>query len=266
MILATQDQVYRALRQRLVDSLDLPESRVYLTQEPKFTEAMDFAVQISPIAAGAQNDYNRSGLGFITERFSVTTFVRTASDNDFKQSRQLAGLDHGVLMRQAKIRKVLIQDLLDGLLQVAIRFVSSGPIRQEPRAQLYISSTDVFTCSYATPWPYAGSFKYGFKATQPAWTDLTGVNNYRGKIDLTLTKVRSTSDSEYFWFAFPQELHDLGVQIKTTAGLEPFYRTGFPSDSGPSIGTIVEDGVTYQLYRRAYPTVSSSLTYRIKVT
>lgn len=262
---ATQDQVHRALRTRLITTLGLPESRVYLTQEPRFTEAMDFAIQISPIAVGATNEMNRTGLGLMTERFSVTTFVRTGSDNDFKQSRQLAGVDHGVLNRQAAIRRALIQHDLGGMLLVAIRFVSSGPIRQDMRAQNYLCATDTFVCSYALAWPVAGRFRYGWRATQPTWAQLSEERSYANDTDYTIVTTPRTGSpaSEYLWFAFPAELHSLGVTIATNAGLEPFYRTGFPPPSGPSIGTIVEDGVTYHLYRRAWPTVAASLTYEV---
>lgn len=265
MMYATQDTVYREIRRRLVDSLNLPYSRVYLTSEPQFTEAMDFALQITPIAGGSTNEFNKSGLGFITEKFAVTTFVRTASDNDIKQSRQLAGLDHGVLNRQADVRSALIQQTLDGLLTVAIRFVSSGPVRQEPRASVYLSSTDVYVCSYALPWPVAGKFRYGFSATKPTWATLTNEFDFANSIRYDATATRLVTTSQYLWFAFPQSIHDLGVTLSTPAGVEPFYRTGFLPPSGPGVGPLVESGVTYQLYRRAYPTTALSLAYSIEV-
>ena len=80
-----------------------------------------------------------------------------------------------------------------------------------------------------------------------------------------MTASRGSSSSEYFWFAFPQELHNLGVTIRTQAGVEPFYRLGYPAPSStPAIGSVVEDGVTYRLYRRSYPTVATTLTYQIE--
>lgn len=266
---ATQDQVLRAVRTRIVSTTGLPESRAYLVSEPVFAEAMDFAIQISPIASGATNEMNRTGLGFITERFAVTTFVRSVSDNTVKQNRQLAGVDRGVIARQNQIRQSLIQNDLGGLLQVPIRFVSSGPVRVEPRSESYISATDIFVCSYAHPWPVAGKFRYGWKITQPIWSDLlAGENQYVGSTSYAITATRSATGggiaaSAYLWFAFPQELHSLGIAIRNAAGLEPFYRTGFPPPNGPAIGTLVSDGVTYQLYRRAYPTVSISLPYTV---
>lgn len=269
MNIATQDQVLRAVRSRLVSALGLPESRVYLVSEPVFAEAMDFAVQISPIASGATSEMNRTGLGFVTERFAVTTFVRSVSDNSVKQNRQLAGIDRGVLSRQSDVRKALIQHELDGLLQVAIRFVSSGPVRLEPRSESYLSATDIFVCSYAIPWPVAGKFRYGWKATQPTWADLAAYeNSYVNSTRYTVSPTRPSTGggiaaSEYLWFAFPDELHSLGISIRNAAGLEPFYRTGFTPPSGPAIGTIVQDGITYHLYRRAWPTVSTSLVYTV---
>jgi len=265
VIVITQDVLYRALRTRLTTELNLPESRVYLTNEPKFTEAMDFVIQISPIAAGATNEMNRTGLGFVTERFAVTTFVRTASDNDFKQSRQLAGEGHGILARQVDVRKALIQQYLDGILQVAIRWVSSGPVRLEPRAQLHLSATDVFVCSYAMPWPYSGLFRYGYSATQPAWGDLTGELQHNSSLNFETPVTRTASTSAYAWFLIPEELHDRGITIKTAEGLEPFYNSDFPPPSGPATGTLVQDGVTYYRYRRAYPTTATALNYRIEV-
>lgn len=265
MNLATQSQVLLAIRSRLVQTIGVPESRVYLTSEPRFTEAMDYAIQISPIAVGATSELNRTGLGFVTERFSVTTFVRTASDNDFKQSRTLAGTDRGVLFRQTEIRKALIQHDLGGLLQIPIRFVSSGPVRQEPRSQLYMSATDVFICSYALAWPVAGLFRYGWNAATPTWAQLTTERSFQNSTKYSITTpTRGVNPaSEYLWFAFPSDLHSLGVEIRTTAGLEPFYRTGFTPPSGPSIGTLSEGGVTYHLYRRAFPTVASTLSYQV---
>lgn len=266
MMLATQDAVLRAIRQRLITVLGLPESRVYLTQEPSFTEAMDFAIQISPIAAGATNEFNRSGLGFVTERLAVTTFVRSASDNTNKQSRQLAGLDRGVINRQNDVRRALIQHDLDGLLQVAMRFVSSGPIRIEPRSDLYLSATDIFVCSYAMAWPVAGKFRYGWSDGTPAWEDMEFEQEYRNSVRYTATVSSNPIGPSpiYAWFLFPTELHNLGVTLKTPAGIEPFYRTGFTPPSGPSIGTLVNDGITYYIYRRAYPTTAASLTYTIE--
>lgn len=265
MIVITQDVLYRALRSRLVSELGLPESRVYLTSEPKFTEAMDLVIQISPIAAGATGEMNRTGLGFVTERFAVTTFVRTASDNDIKQSRQLAGEGHGVLARQIAVRKALIQQYLGGILQVAIRWVSSGPIRIEPRAQLHLSATDVFVCSYAMPWPYSGLFKYGFSPTQPAWVDLDGELQHNSSLNFQITVNRTESTSSYVWLMVPEDIHNRGLTISTEEGLEPFYHDDFPPPSGPSTGTLVHDDVTYYRYRRAYPTTATTLNYRIEV-
>ena len=265
IILASQDQIYRALRQRIIDAAGVAPSRVYLTSEPNFAEAMDYAVQITPLATGATNEMNRTGLGFINERFAVTTFVRSASDNVNKQTRQIAGVDRGVINRQVEIRKALIQNTLDGLLQIATRFVSSGPVRLEPRSELYLSATDIFICSYAMPWPVAGKFRYGWSATTPTWAALNNENEYLNKVKYTVTASRGSSASEYFWFAFPQELHTLGITIRTQAGIEPFYRLGYPAPSGsPAIGSITEEGVTYRLYRRAYPTVATNLTYQIE--
>jgi len=265
MILASQDQVYRALRQRVIDAAGAAPSRVYLTTEPNFAEAMDYAVQITPLATGATNEMNRTGLGFVNERFAVTTFVRSASENVNKQTRQIAGIDRGVINRQVEIRKALIQNNLDGLLQIAIRFVSSGPIRQEPRSELYLSATDIFICSYAMAWPVAGKFRYGWSATTPTWAALTGETEYINDVDYAVQANRASAASQYFWFAFPQELHDLGITISTVAGVESFYRLGYPAPAGsPAIGSISEGGVTYQLYRRAYPTVATSLTYQIE--
>ncbi len=265
MNIATQSQVLRAVRDRIVSILGIPESRVYLTREPLFTEAMDFAIQISPIAVGATNEFNRSGLGFVTERFNITTFVRTGSDNDIKQTRQLTGVDHGVLFRQDSIRRALIQHDLGGVLTVPIRFVSSGPVREEPKAKFYLSATDTFICSYALAWPVAGVFRYGWRATQPTWAQLSVDRAFANstKYSITTPSRGASPPSEYLWFAFPADLHSMGVTIRTAAGLEPFYRTGFPPPSGPAIGTIVEGGVTYHLYRRAFPTVASSLTYEV---
>ena len=265
MNLATQAQVLAAVRSRLVSTIGIPLSRVYLTSEPRFAEAMDFAIQISPIAVGMQNEMNRTGLGFVTERFSVTTFVRTASDNDIKQSRQLVGTDHGVLFRQTAIRKALIQHDLGGMLQIPIRFVSSGPIRQEPKAKHYMSATDVFVCSYALAWPVAGLFRYGWNASTPSWAQLSVERSFQNTTSYSIaTPSRGANPpSEYLWFAFPDDLHSMGVTIRTTAGLEPFYRTGFAPPAGPSIGTISEYGVTYHLYRRAFPTVASILNYQV---
>lgn len=265
MIRVTQDRVHREIRQRLVSMLGLPESRVYLTTEPKFTEAMDFVVQVSPISAGATNEFNRSGLGFITERFAVTTFVRNASDNDIKQSRQIAGEERGVLARQADVRAALIQHSLGGILQVDIRLVSSGPIRTEPRSGNYLMATDVFICSYATPWPVSGLLRSGFRATAPTWAQLGNEVNADGKIAYTQTYTRLSSTPEYFWFAVPDEMHQRGTRIFTAEGEEQFYRTGFPAPSGPAAGTITQDSVLYHLYRRAYPTTALALTYRIEV-
>jgi hypothetical protein len=266
MILATQDQVLRSIRDELISATGLPSSRVYLTADPVFTEAMDFAIQVSPIASGATNEFNRSGLGFVTERFAVTTFVRSVSDNTNKQDRQLAGIDRGVIARQSLIRKALIQNNLSGLLQVDIRFVSSGPVRIEPRSEAYLSATDIFVCSYAIPWPVAGQFRFGWDDGTPNWTDLSaGEIHYDGKINLSVTASANPMGPApiYLWFAFPSDLHSLGITLRTPAGIEPFYRTGFLPPSGPSVGTLVEDGVTYQLYRRAYPTTASSLTYTV---
>lgn len=265
MIVITQAQLYRALRARLVDALALPESRVYLTNEPRFTEAMDFVVQISPLAAGATNEMNRTGLGFVTERFAVTTFVRTASDNDIKQSRQLAGEDHGVIERQGAIRSALIQNELGGILQVPIRFVSSGPVRLEPRAQLHLSATDVFVCSYALAWPVAGAMKFGYSATQPAWGDLPSESFHNGSLNFTTSVNRSGASSAYAWFLIPQDIHARGVTFRTAQGIEPFYHSGFLPPSGPATGTVVQDGVTYYRYRRAYPTTATSLSYRLEI-
>ena len=265
MNVATQAQVLRAIRQRIADSLGVPESRVYITHEPSFSEALDFIVQVSPLGGGATNEFNRSGLGFVTERFSVTTFVRTGSDNDRRKTRQMTGADHGVIARQHPIRQCLIQETLGGMLQVAIRFVSSGPIVEEPRSKNYMRGTDIFVCSYAMPWPVAGKFRFGWSATQPTWAALSEERSYANTTDYTIiTPSRGVSPaSEYLWFAFPQELHSLGVTIRTAAGLEPFYRTGFPPPSGPAIGTTVQGGTTYHLYRRAFPTVASSPTYEV---
>jgi hypothetical protein len=264
--IATQAQVLRAIRQRLIDTLGLPESRVYLTNDPVFAEGMDFVVQISPIAVGATNELNRAGLGFVTERFSVTTFVRTASDNDVKKNRQLTGESHGVLYRQTAIRQALIQHDLGGMLAVPIRFVSSGPVKEEPRTQMYLAATDVFICSYALAWPVAGIFRFGWRSTQPTWAQLSEERSYANSTRYSITTpTRSgTPASEYLWFAFPAELHSLGVEIRTAAGLEPFYRTGFPPPSGPAIGTLTQAGVTYHLYRRAFPTTAASLTYDVR--
>lgn len=265
MIVITQAQLYRALRARLVDALAMPESRVYLTNEPRFTEAMDFVVQISPVAAGATNEMNRTGLGFVTERFAVTTFVRTASDNDIKQSRQIAGEDHGVIERQGAIRSALIQNYLEGILQVPIRFVSSGPVRLEPRAQLHLSATDIFICSYAIGWPVSGTMKFGYSQTQPAWGDLSGQNFHNGSLDFTTSVTRTSTSSAYAWFLIPQSIHERGVMMKTPQGVEPFYHVGFPPPSGPATGTVVDGGVTYYRYRRAYPTTATNLSYRLEI-
>jgi hypothetical protein len=265
MILATQDAVHRALRQRLITTLGIPASRVYLIGEPAFAEAMDFAVQLSPVAAGATNEFNRSGLGFITERFAVTTYVRHASDNDIKQSRMIAGIDKGVMARQADVRRALIQDTLDGLLQVAIRLVSSGPVRTEPRSSNYMAATDIFVCSYALPWPVAGIFRYGFSATQPTWAGLTEEVNFSNSVKYVATANRQATTPAYLWFAIPADLHAMGVTIRTAQGLEPFYRTGFLPPDGPAVGSFVQDGVTYQWYRRAYTTTATSLSYSIEV-
>lgn len=265
MILITQAHLYRALRARLVDFLGLPESRVYLTNEPKFTEAMDFVVQVSPIASGSTNEMNRTGLGFITERFAVTTFVRTASDNDIKQSRQLAGETHGVIDRQGAIRAALIQHDLDGILQVSIRFVSSGPVRIEPRAQLHLSATDIFVCSYAIAWPVAGTIQFGYSETQPAWGDLGNELFHNGSLNLRTSVVRDVGSSSYAWFLIPQDIHDRGVTFRTAQGVEPFYHSGFPAPSGPATGTLVEGGVTYHRYRRAYPTSATNLSYGLEI-
>jgi hypothetical protein len=263
MILATQDEVYRALRQRIIDAGGIEPSRVYLTDEPSFAEAMDYAVQITPLGSGAISELNRTGLGFVNERFAVTTFVRSASDNTNKMTRKLAGIDRGILFRQNAIRQVLIQDMLGGLLQIAIRYVSSGPIRQEPRAETYISATDIFMCSYAIPWPVAGKFRYGFKPTLPTWSDLAGEVYYSSGVKFSASATRTGTAPSYFWFAFPQTLHSMGIQIATENGPEDFYRDGFPPLSGPPIGTIVNGGVTYELYRRSYTTTSNTLEYQI---
>jgi hypothetical protein len=264
MMYATQDEIYRSLRQRLISAAGIEPSRVYLTQEPNFTEAMDYAVQITPIASGATNELNRTGLGFINERFAVTTFIRSASDNANKMTRMLAGIDRGVMFRQQEIRSALIQDTLDGLLQVAIRFVSSGPIRVEPRSGNYISSTDIFVCGYALAWPVAGKFRYGFWPSRPTWAQLSGENQYINEVKYTATATRTSSAPNWFWFAFPQTLHNMGITISTVNGEEPFYRTGFAPPSGPTVGTIESGGVTYELYRRAYETTSQILSYTIE--
>ena len=263
MILLTQDQFLRAVQQRLMTALDLPESRVYLTQEPNFPEAVDYAVQISPISSGAQNEMNRVGLGFVTERFAVTSLVRSASDYANKQNRQLAGVDRGVVFRQSQVRAALIQNDLDGKLQVDIRFVSSGPIKTDPRQDAYIMMTDVYVASYATPWPVAGRFRYGWSVTTPTWATLLNEANFINDVTYTATGGGNAVVS-YFWFAFPQELHNLGVTISTAVGVEPFYNDGFPPLSGPSVGNFVEDGVTYFLYRRGWSSSSPSLTYFVE--
>lgn len=268
MIYATQDQVYRAVRERLKTVLGLPDSRVYLSQEPVFAEAMDFAVQITPLSGGAQNELNRTGLGFVTERFAVTTIVRVASDNSVKASRLIAGDDKGVITRASEVRKALIQHGLTGLLRIDIRFVSSGAVRRNPVAPNFAMMTDVYVCSYALPWPIVGQFVAGWDDGTPTFPDLDDLTvNYNNTVVHTVTVTGNPIGPApiYLWFAFPEDMHNRGIVISTPAGVEPFYRLGFPPPSGPSLGTgiIVESGVTYYLYRRAYPTTAPSLTYTI---
>jgi hypothetical protein len=268
MIYATQDMVMRAIRARLVSVLGIPESRVYLATEPTFAEYMDFAIQITPITAGAQNELNRVGLGFVTERFAVTCFVRVASDNSVKASRQIAGVEKGVLARCQQVRAALIQNNLAGLLQIAMRFVSSGAVRRNPTAQNFASSTDIFVCSYAMPWPIAGKFRGGSDDGAPNWEDLEeGETLVSGSVDVTRTyQVQQSQAPVYLWFLIPEDMHNLGVEFSTDSGIEQFYSVDFPPPSGASLGpsTIVEDGVTYYIYRRAWPTTAASLTYRIR--
>jgi len=265
MNVSTQATVLRAIRQRIQTVLGIPESRVYIVSDPSFAEGMDFVVQVQPLGGGATSEFNRSGLGFVTERFAVTTFVRTGSDNDVKKTRQITGTDHGAVARQQDIRRALIQHDLGGILAVPIRFVSSGPIVEEPRSRLYLRATDIYVCSYALPWPVAGSFRFGWRATQPTWAQLSEERSYSNSTKYTISTPTRTGSpaSEYLWFAFPQELHSLGVTIRNTAGLEPFYRTGFLPPSGPAVSTLVEGGVTYYLYRRPFPTVAATLTYQV---
>ena len=63
-------------------------------------------------------------------------------------------------------------------------------------------------------------------------------------------------------------MHNLGTEISTSFGVEPFYNIDFPPPTGPTIGSgIVDvDGSDYYIYRRAWPTTASSLTYRIRTT
>ena len=268
MIYATQDMVMRAIRARLVSVLGIPESRIYLATEPTFAEYMDFAIQITPITAGAQNELNRVGLGFVTERFAVTCFVRVASDNSVKASRQIAGIGKGVLARCQQVREALIQNNLSGLLQIDMRFVSSGAVRKNAVAQNFASSTDVFVCSYAMPWPIAGRFRGGSDDGAPNWEDLEdGETLFSGSVDVVRTyPISPTQAPVYLWFLIPENMHTLGVEFSTDSGVEPFYNIDFPPPSGATLGTgtITVDGVTYYIYRRAWPTTAASLTYRIR--
>jgi hypothetical protein len=260
--------VMRGIRARLVTILGIPESRIYLATEPTFSEAMDFAVQITPMSAGAQSELNRTGLGFVTERFAVTCFVRVASDNSVKASRQIAGVEKGVLTRCQKVRETLIQNNLGGILQIAMRWVSSGSVRKNPAAQNFVSSTDVFVCSYAMPWPVAGEFRGVMSATLPTFAAAVGgVSLFSGTVDVTRTFPNPTPPA-YLWLFIPQPMHTLQPVISTNSGIERFYNPAFPPPVGPSLGagTIVDGGVTYYVYRRAWPTDAASLTYRIRTT
>lgn len=266
MIYATQDMVMRAIRSRIVSVLGIPESRIYLATEPTFAEAMDFAVQITPMSAGAQSELNRVGLGFVTEKFAVTCFVRVASDNSVKASRQIAGVDKGVLSRCQKVREALIQHNLGGLLQIAMRWVSSGSVRKNPNATNFASSTDVFVCSYAMPWPIAGQFRGVSSPTLPTFASASGgVTLFNGAVDVTAS-YPTVSPPSYLWLFVPQPMHSLGVQLSTSSGIERFYTPSFPPPVGPSLGagTVVDGGVTYYIYRRAWATDAASLTYRIR--
>lgn len=250
MILSTQSQVLRAIKARLMVQLNLPESRVFVTSDPNMAEALDFAVQVSPLAAGAVSDMNRVGLGFITERIGITTMVRSASDQANKQNRRITGADHGVLFRQDSVRQALIQHGLGGLLQIDLRFVASGSVRPHPRTEGYVMATDTFVCSYAYPHPTGSVFRYGFFATTPTYADLTEEAGYTTAPLLSVIFVRSPVVATYAWFFI-------------ASAITPTFYEGVVLRVFTNQGSEVVDGVTYTKWRS--PTQYTQTTVNLRI-
>lgn len=259
MTALTPDAVLRLIRDEVVAALGAvgaSASRCTIVDDFGLQLSSDLMIQVRP--AGGTNELPNVGIGLVTERVEIVTWVREYKDEGGKLTLAIAGASNRSLLRKVGIALgALINNTLDDRLVVCLKFISNGAVRRDPKVPNYIGQPKIFSYSYEPDYSVAGSATsvyMGFDDAQPDDVDeLTSM--MLG--DDTLLDRGIDDDPNYVWCLATYAT----LVFRSNLGVQPFYSPASEPPDGPACGTVTIAGVQFNRFRSAYPTAATEVTY-----
>ena len=288
--MTTPDAVYRAIRQRISDSLVTAgvcaDIHVSVVTEESTDLNSPFFVQIR--AAGGAMGTPRVGNQLVDDRIEVTTWVRKNLDAGGKETYGLSGENTSLMAMLDGVRSPLRNTFLGGLLKAPLRQTAHGTPTRDPNANNFLKCKDVWAASYELDTALVQMVLDGNAPTTFASTTsgsvaesigVTRIEISGGRANTTFedawqggvasTTFTNTLDggtallgSAYIWALVPSSVGE--VQFWSDVGAVTFYSDLNLPPSGTTCTTVTVDGIVYRQWRSPYATRALSATYRVR--